>query len=42
MARFDLGNSMKKAGNTLHGAVDSAKTAAKNVKLPDIKAPGQL
>jgi len=36
MEEKDVGKSLK---NTLHGAVESVKTAAKDVKLPEIKAP---
>mgnify|MGYP002863184550 CR=1 FL=1 len=39
MAKIDLGKSLKKAGSSLQDAMDSVKTAAKDVKLPDIKAP---
>ena len=39
MAKFDFGKSVKKAGNNLHGAVESVKTAAKDAKKPDIKVP---
>ena len=38
MAKFDLGKSLKKTRDSLQGAVDSVKTAAKDIKLPDVKA----
>ena len=39
MAKFDFGKGLKKTKDTLQGAVDSVKTAAKDVKLPEMKAP---
>ena len=39
MAKFDFGKGLKKTKDVLQGAVDSAKTAAKDVKLPELKKP---
>lgn len=39
MAKFDFGKGLKKTRDSLQGAVDSVKTAAKDVKLPEVKTP---
>ncbi len=39
MVKFDLGRSLKKTKETLQGAVDTVKTASKDVKLSDVKLP---
>lgn len=39
MAKFDFVKGLKKTQETLQGAVDSVKTAAKEGKLPEVKVP---